>query len=90
MQTDGLRDIVAHGYTQTVKNQEVFLRINAGNYGVGSWESGGVETTGSPAASDIGKWVFLVGTYDGAKWNLYHNGELMASNPVAKLRRGRV
>ena len=25
------------------------------------------------------KWVYLVGTYDGAKWNLYRNGDMVAS-----------
>jgi len=30
-------------------------------------------------AEDIGAWVHLVGTYDGANWNLYKNGELLAS-----------
>ncbi len=82
-QTDGLRDIVAHGYTQTVANQEIFFRINAGDYQVGSWESGSTTTAGAPAVNDIGKWVFLVGTYDGAKWNIYHNGDLIASTAVA-------
>jgi hypothetical protein len=28
---------------------------------------------------DIGNWVFIAGTYDGANWNLYRNGVLMAS-----------
>jgi len=30
-------------------------------------------------AEDIGAWVHLVGTYDGVNWNLYKNGELLAS-----------
>jgi len=30
-------------------------------------------------AEDIGEWVHLVGTYDGVNWNLYKNGELLAS-----------
>lgn len=83
MQTDGLRDILAHGYTQSLANQEIYFRINAGDYQVGSWESGGVSTAGTPAVNDIGKWVFLVGTYDGTNWNLYHNGQLIAMAAVA-------
>jgi hypothetical protein len=30
-----------------------------------------------------GNWVHLAGTYDGANWNLYRNGLLVASNPDA-------
>src|SRR5262249_16935093 len=32
---------------------------------------------------DIGNWVFLAGTYDGANWNLYRNGVLVSSVPSA-------
>jgi hypothetical protein len=32
-------------------------------------------------ASDIGNWVFLAGTWDGANWNLYRNGILVAQTP---------
>src|SRR5262249_31347282 len=28
--------------------------------------------------SDIGNWVFLAGTFDGANWNLYRNGVLVS------------
>src|SRR5208283_1257363 len=27
---------------------------------------------------DVGNWVFLVGTFDGANWNLYRNATLVA------------
>src|SRR6185312_14088682 len=35
---DGIRDIVAHGYTQA-PSAEVFLRIHDGNYEAGSWNA---------------------------------------------------
>ena len=30
---------------------------------------------------DLGNWVFVAGTYDGANWNIYRNGALAASVP---------
>lgn len=80
--TNGLRNLVAHGYTQTVANQEIYFRINNGQYDLGSWESGGTATTTAPVPGDLGQWIFLVGTYDGAKWNIYRWGELIASSTV--------
>jgi hypothetical protein len=32
---------------------------------------------------DVGNWVFVAGTYDGSAWNLYRNGQLVASTPSA-------
>ncbi|HUA66825.1 MAG TPA: LamG-like jellyroll fold domain-containing protein [Alphaproteobacteria bacterium] len=32
-------------------------------------------------AGDIGNWVFLAGTCDGSNWNLYRNGQLVATVP---------
>ncbi|NJN16599.1 MAG: cadherin-like domain-containing protein [Oscillochloris sp.] len=75
--TDGLRNIVAHGYSTAPVN-EVFLRINNGSYQVGSYSNqGGV--TSSAAASpipndDAGRWVHLAGVYNGNSWILYRNG----------------
>src|SRR5207237_8491121 len=54
-------------------------------YEVGATDGGG--NTYYDAATfpmpeeDLGKWVFLAGTYDGANWNLYRNGTLVASLP---------
>ena len=31
---------------------------------------------------DIGNWVFLAGTFDGSNWNLYRNGQLVATVPA--------
>lgn len=80
---DGLRDIIAHGYTFD-PNAELYLRIFNGNYQVGSW--GGQDSAASaPApAADVGQWVHLAGVYDGARWLLYRNGELLTSSPGAQ------
>lgn len=81
--TDGLRDIVAHGFST---NGEVFMRINSGNYEVGSWDgtttysvTGAMNTGG--LGSDIGNWVFIAATYDGANWNLYRYDNLVTNAP---------
>ena len=61
---------------------EVFLAIDAnGNYSVGSSEDGLTfhQASAPVPAADIGSWVHLAGTYDGANWNLFHNGTLIAS-----------
>jgi hypothetical protein len=73
--TDGLRNIVSHGYQTSPDNAEVGLRINAGHYEVWSWGVGnspGVYNIPIPP-EDIGNWVFLAGTYDGATWHLYRD-----------------
>ncbi|HUD47962.1 MAG TPA: LamG-like jellyroll fold domain-containing protein [Candidatus Baltobacteraceae bacterium] len=49
-------------------------------YSIGTYDgsSPAYNTAVFPApAGDIGHWVFLVGTYDGAEWNLYRNGTLV-------------
>ena len=80
-------------YVNAITNTtEVFLRIdNSGaNYSVGTTEYSdatgtntvNVATYPAPAADLTGaNWVHLVGTYDGAQWNLYRNGILVAEQP---------
>ncbi len=61
---------------------EVFLAIDSnGNYSVGSSLDGLTfhQATAPVPAGDVGSWVHLAGTYDGANWNLFHNGTLLAS-----------
>ncbi len=82
--TDGLRDIIAKGYTTSPSNGEIFLRINNGRYEVGSWDGGAYMVGAAGASGDVGQWVHLAGMYDGTLWKLYRNGELIASQAGAK------
>lgn len=80
------------GYDNAVTNtHSVFLRVDGPNpysYTVGvSTNSDGtgdqLSTATFPApASDFdgNTWVYLAGTYDGTKWNLYRNGAPVASS----------
>ena len=78
--TDGLRDIVAKGYSFS-PNGEIYLRIQGGSYAFGAWNGGDYATYLSGADTDVGTWIHLVGTYDGTAWNLYRNGALGSSSP---------
>ena len=83
--TDGLRDIVAHGYTLNPA-AEVYLRINGGKYQVGVYTN---SPTTDPVvaypipAGDVNHWVHLAGAYDGSAWRLYRNGEPAGSTSSA-------
>jgi hypothetical protein len=81
--TDGIRNIVAHGH-QVSPNGEVFLRINNGRYEVGSWDGLNYLTRVSIPPEDLGRWVHLAGVYDGQRWQLYRNGQLVSQTPANK------
>jgi len=86
---DYYRDIIAHGWDPTTY-AETFLRISRGpgsaGYGDGNYYEIGASdgtwydsATMAIPAGDVGNWVFLAGTFDGTKWNLYRNGVLVSS-----------
>jgi hypothetical protein len=87
-------DIIQHGFDGI--GQETFLRLSRG-YGSSGYGSGNYYEVGTTEGEqndgwydsvlvpvplgDIGNWVFLAGTFDGANWNLYRNGVLVGSIP---------
>lgn len=86
-QKDFFRNIIAHGFTSG--GAETFLRISRGDgggfgdgnyYEIGSSDGSFYDSALFPMPpGDIGNWVFLAGTFDGAHWNLYRNGQLVSS-----------
>ncbi len=89
IEQDFFRDIIAHGMDANAA--ETFLRISRGSGGTGAGDGNYYEVGVTDGSSyydsvlvpippgDIGNWVFLAGTYDGANWNLYRNGVLIGS-----------
>jgi len=76
--TGGLKTILGHGHDY---HNELYLRLLDDSYQFGSWDgvTGNHLVSATIPAEDIGTWVHLTGTYDGTNWNLYRNGELLAS-----------
>jgi len=88
---DFFRDILARGWDGNYA--ETFLRVSRSDDGAGGgdgfntyYEVGTTDGTGFYDAAifpipsgDVGQWVFVAGTYDGSKWNLYRNGQLVDS-----------
>ena len=72
--------ILAHGYND-VGTGEVALRIQSGQYSIGSYNGSNHGASFAVPPGDLSgtAWVHLAGTYDGAHWNLYRNGALVAS-----------
>jgi hypothetical protein len=80
-QANFANNIIAHGANDTFAS-EVFLRIENGNYEVGS--VGGKASAPVPA-SDLGTgaWVHLAGTWSAGTWTLYRNGNVLATGADA-------
>ncbi len=74
----GTQNIIAKGYA-TSPDGEIFLRIGAGKYQVGSWDGSEHLAEFPVPSSDIGERVHLAGVYDGTTWRLYRNGVEIAS-----------
>jgi len=68
-----------------LSSNEVFLRLEGAgaNYSVGTSDGGTFHgATAAVTAGDLGGtngWIYLAGTYDGTHWNLYRNGEPIAT-----------
>ncbi len=79
---NGFRNIVDHGPIYSFPLAQVYFRIRDGQYNVGSW-NGRVDfaTSADIPSTDVGRWVYLAGVYDGARWSLYRDGELLSSTP---------
>ena len=73
--TNGIRNIVAKG---AGTSGEIFLRMNGGDWEVGSWD-GTNHYAAFPVYTDLSTWVHLAGTYDGTAWRLYRNGQLVGT-----------
>ena len=77
--TDGLRDIVAHGYRLN-PGFDLALRVNDGSYEFTMWD--GATNHNVTAAMDppqVARWVHLCGVYDNAGYRLYVDGTLVAT-----------
>jgi hypothetical protein len=71
--TDGVRNIVAHGSSNS-PNAEVYLRIIDGEYQGGRWDGVSDEAKAPVQLGDVGNWVHLATVFDGTTWRLYRNG----------------
>jgi hypothetical protein len=75
--TNGIRNIVARGYTLSPPG-EISLRICDGAYQFGTWNGTGHAVSAPVPRTDIGRWIHIIGVYDGHTWLLYHQGGLLA------------
>lgn len=78
----GVQNIIARGNATTSPTGEIFLRVVFNNYQVGSFMEGkafGFASSSMPA-QDLNNWVHVAGVYDGERWRLFRNGELLAEN----------
>jgi hypothetical protein len=93
------RNIIGHGwdanYIETFLRISQGDNGAGGSAGINYYQAG-VSADGTPAGydanvaqypippGDVGNWVFVAATYDGSAWNLYRNGQLVATTPSAQ------
>ncbi len=84
---DGWRNVVAHGWHHQV-DQEVTLRIDQGAYEFVAWDGVDHSAATTVPALDLGSWHHLCGTYDGGRYRLFRDGELVdeRADAVAPMR----
>jgi hypothetical protein len=96
---DGFRNIVAHGWTHE-PNHELALRVQGpgavpGEPGVPSpvyefvtWDGANHSALAPIPEGDLDAWHHLCGVYDGARYRLFRDGQLLAeqADPVAPMR----
>ncbi|MDB6064155.1 MAG: LamG domain protein jellyroll fold domain protein [Pedosphaera sp.] len=76
--------MVAHGGNDTFTAEDA-LRIEGNEYQILSYNGVNHKAAVTIPDGDLGggNWIHLVGTYDGANWNLYRNGILVSTTPDA-------
>ncbi|MCH2172094.1 DUF4347 domain-containing protein, partial [Myxococcota bacterium] len=77
---DVVGNIIAKG-SETGNGGQIFMRVKNGEFQVGTYDGSTQTASVAMEPGDTNSWVHLVGTYDGDAWNLYKNGELVASTP---------
>jgi hypothetical protein len=74
---DGFRNIVAHGFRNT-PNRELALRIVDAEFQFTAWNSADHMASAPVPTGDVDNWHHLAGVYDGGRYLLYRDGELVA------------
>jgi hypothetical protein len=74
--------IICHGLNDDETAKEIYLRIENGNYEVGS--ATGKASAAVPAGDQgEGSWIHLAGTWSAGTWTLYRNGTATATGADA-------
>lgn len=76
-ETNGYRNIVSRDFRFS-PNREIFLRIKDGRLEFGIWGNGDC-TVSVSYEEPLNTWIHVLGTYTGSSFDLYLNGDLVAS-----------